>query len=73
MENILSVRDLNVVFGDRVVIRGLSFDVRRGDNLSIIGPNGAGKTVLLKALLAARGVSRVGGMRTALPIKHCIV
>jgi zinc transport system ATP-binding protein len=51
MENILSVRDLNVVFGDRVVIRGLSFDVRRGDNLAIIGPNGAGKTVLLKALL----------------------
>jgi len=51
MENILSVQDLNVAFGDRVVIRGLSFDVRRGDNLAIIGPNGAGKTVLLKALL----------------------
>jgi zinc transport system ATP-binding protein len=51
MENILSVQDLNVVFGDRVVIRGLSFDVRQGDSLAIIGPNGAGKTVLLKALL----------------------
>jgi zinc transport system ATP-binding protein len=52
MESILSVRNLNVAFGSRVVIRGLSFDVRRGDNLAIIGPNGAGKTVLLKALLA---------------------
>ena len=51
MESILSVRNLNVAFGSRVVIRGLSFDVRRGDNLAIIGPNGAGKTVLLKALL----------------------
>jgi zinc transport system ATP-binding protein len=51
MENILSVRDLSVAFGDRVVIQGLSFDVCRGDNLAIIGPNGAGKTVLLKALL----------------------
>jgi zinc transport system ATP-binding protein len=51
MESILSVRNLNVAFGSRVVIRGLSFDVRCGDNLAIIGPNGAGKTVLLKALL----------------------
>jgi zinc transport system ATP-binding protein len=51
MESILSVRNLNVAFGSRVDIRGLSFDVRRGDNLAIIGPNGAGKTVLLKALL----------------------
>jgi ABC-type Mn2+/Zn2+ transport system ATPase subunit len=51
MDSILSVRNLNVAFGSRVVIRGLSFDVRRSDSLAIIGPNGAGKTVLLKALL----------------------
>lgn len=51
MDNILSVRSLNVAFRSRVIIRGLSFDVQRGDNLAIIGPNGAGKTVLLKALL----------------------
>jgi zinc transport system ATP-binding protein len=51
MDNILSVRNLNVAFRSRVIIRGLSFDVRRGDNLAVIGPNGAGKTVLLKALL----------------------
>ena len=51
MEIVLSVRNLSIALGERVVIRGLSFDVHRGDNLAIVGPNGAGKTVLLKALL----------------------
>jgi len=51
MDSILSVRDLQVKFGNRSVIQNLSFDVEAGDNLAIVGPNGAGKTVLLKALL----------------------
>ncbi len=51
MDSVLSVRNLQIDFGSRNVIRGLSFDVFQGDNLVVIGPNGAGKTVLLKALL----------------------
>jgi len=49
-DRLLSVRDLRVTFGNRVVLRDLSFDVYSGDCLAIIGPNGSGKTVLLKAL-----------------------
>ena len=48
---LLSVRNLRVAFGRRVVIPDLSFDLDSGDCLSVIGPNGAGKTVLLRALL----------------------
>src|SRR6202012_1831610 len=38
-------------FGDRVLIRGFSTRILRGDRLAVIGPNGAGKTTLVKLLL----------------------
>lgn len=51
MSTVLSVDNLNVAFGKRVVIDNLSFQLRSGDSLAVIGPNGSGKTVLLRALL----------------------
>jgi zinc transport system ATP-binding protein len=48
---VLTVTNLGVKFGNRVVIRELTFEANAGDCLAIIGPNGAGKTVLLRALL----------------------
>ena len=48
---VLRVRDLCVELDGVQVITNLSFEVKRGDVLTILGPNGAGKTVLLKALL----------------------
>jgi zinc transport system ATP-binding protein len=48
---ILTVKNLNVVLDGKTILKNLSFEVERGDNLAIIGPNGSGKTVLLKTLL----------------------
>jgi len=48
---ILKVTDLSVELEGEKIINNLSFDVKRGDILTILGPNGAGKTVLLKTLL----------------------
>lgn len=50
-ENILSVKNLNVCFGDHCVLDNLSFDVPRDSTIGIIGPNGSGKTLLFKSLL----------------------
>jgi ATP-binding cassette subfamily F protein uup len=38
-------------FGERIIFRGLTTRVIRGDRLGIVGPNGAGKTTLVKTLL----------------------
>jgi ABC-type Mn2+/Zn2+ transport system ATPase subunit len=51
MPSILSVKDLNVSYEGRHVLKDVTFDLGPAESLAIIGPNGAGKTALLKALL----------------------
>jgi len=53
MDTILEVGHLSVHFGQRQVLRDLSFNVERGTSLAILGPNGAGKTVLFRSLVGA--------------------
>ncbi len=48
---VLTVRDLGVVRGDRAVLDGVNLHVRRGDRIALVGPNGGGKSTLLRALL----------------------
>lgn len=45
-EPTLSVQNLTKKFGGLVAVGDVSFDLQKGDLLSIIGPNGAGKTTL---------------------------
>jgi len=46
----IKVKDLNISLGGLHIIRGVSFDVIKGEYLSLIGPNGAGKSTILKSL-----------------------
>jgi zinc transport system ATP-binding protein len=47
----LKVANLNVRLDNQPIIENLSFQVKRGDVITILGPNGAGKTILLRTLL----------------------
>ena len=38
-------------FGDKIIARGLSLRVMRGDRLGLLGPNGAGKSTLIRLIL----------------------
>jgi ABC-type Mn2+/Zn2+ transport system ATPase subunit len=61
----LEVRDATVELDGRRVLRGVSFEVRRGEFAALSGPNGGGKTTLLRAALGlvplASGSIRVLG------------
>ena len=46
----LRAESLEKRFGERVALRGVSFDVTGGELVAVIGPNGAGKTTLLSIL-----------------------
>jgi phospholipid/cholesterol/gamma-HCH transport system ATP-binding protein len=43
--------DVHKAFGPKVVYRGLDFDVRRGETVTVLGPSGSGKSVALKMLI----------------------
>lgn len=48
---IISVRDVEVGFGDRTILKGLDLDVYRGEILGFVGGSGQGKSVLTRAIL----------------------
>jgi ABC-2 type transport system ATP-binding protein len=55
----IEVSDLRKSYGDVEAVRGLSFDVPRGEVFGLLGPNGAGKTTTVEILEGYR--RRSGG------------
>lgn len=45
-----SVRDIHAYYGESYIVQGVSFDIHKGQILSLLGRNGAGKTSTLRTL-----------------------
>jgi len=50
METILKVDDINVYYGSIHAIKGISFEVNKGEIVTLIGANGAGKSTTLNTI-----------------------
>jgi len=50
-ERVLAVSGLVKRYGSQEVVRGLSFEILRGECFGLLGPNGAGKTTTLRCCL----------------------
>ncbi len=50
-EDIVSIKDFELSFGDKKIIHGLNFSVKRGEIFGFLGSNGSGKTTTIRALL----------------------
>jgi ABC-2 type transport system ATP-binding protein len=62
--NAIEVRDLRKSYGSLEALRGISFEVRRGEVFGLLGPNGAGKTTTVEILEGYR--ERSGGQVSVL-------
>ncbi len=63
-ETAVVVRGLEKSYGAKQVLRGVDFEVRRGEVFCLLGPNGAGKTTTVEILEGFR--DRTGGTVTVL-------
>jgi len=50
---VLTIEDLAIGYGEKVLAKGISFSLLRGECLGVIGGNGTGKTTLLKTVLGS--------------------
>ena len=50
MDCVLKMENLKKSFGDNEILKGISFEVDRGDVISVIGPSGSGKSTMLRCI-----------------------
>ncbi|MFH1478465.1 MAG: ABC transporter ATP-binding protein [Candidatus Omnitrophota bacterium] len=62
MDNLIKVSNLSGGYDKTLVIKDISFEIKKGEFLGIIGPNGSGKSTLLK--LMSRTLSPASGTVT---------
>jgi ABC-type Fe3+/spermidine/putrescine transport system ATPase subunit len=61
----IEVENLEIKYGDVLAVRGVSFSVQPGEQLTLLGPSGCGKTTTLRAIAGLEqpsgGEIRIGG------------
>ena len=49
--DVLHVENISMAYEDKVLFKGVNFDIYRGEKVALIGPNGIGKSTLFKIIM----------------------
>ncbi|WP_044203939.1 cell division ATP-binding protein FtsE [Flammeovirga sp. OC4] len=67
MDQIVTIRDVKVVYEGAVILKDINFDIARGEFIYLLGTTGSGKSTLLRLLYAdlypTEGVVRVNNFQ----------
>ena len=55
---VLQLKNVTKVFGNRVAVNNISFNIREGEIFGLLGPNGAGKTTSMKMICGLSKITR---------------
>jgi len=69
-KTILVVDNLRKRYGDRETVKGISFEVQKGEIFGILGPNGAGKTTTLEMIEAMRPIDGGSAVIDGIDVAH---
>jgi len=76
---IITVKNLTKKYGNFEAVKGISFEVKRGEVFGILGPNGAGKTTTLEIIEGLRDATSgevtfdgIDALKNTFEIKHKI-
>src|SRR3954467_8154305 len=57
VEIVAEGRNLTKKYGDKTVVNGIHFQIKKGECFGFLGPNGAGKTSTMKMMYCSSPVS----------------
>jgi len=50
-QSVIRLENISYAYGDKVVLKDVNLDIKRGIFMGLVGPNGGGKTTLIKIIL----------------------
>ncbi len=66
----VSIKDVHKSFGQLEVLKGVSFDVMKGEVICIIGPSGSGKSTLIRCINALNTIDKGSIMVEGQEVNH---
>jgi len=71
----LDIEHISIAYGEKTILKDVSFNVPHGARVAVVGPNGAGKSTLFKALVGILPLQRGRILIHGLPLgdhKDCV-